>query len=73
LWDQFATQRFDRDPVDECALAVDLDNRKPFAMCRLELWVPGDVDLSIVDPLGIENLAGALTEVAALRRKENDS
>jgi hypothetical protein len=50
LCDQFATQRFDRNPEDEGALAVDFDDRQPLAMRRLELRVPGDVDLSIIDP-----------------------
>jgi hypothetical protein len=59
--------------VDEGALAVDLDDGKPFSIARLELGVAGDVDLVVLDVLPIQDGARALTEVAPLRRVEDDA
>jgi hypothetical protein len=67
LCDQFATQGFDRNPVDESTLTVDFDDGKPLAVGRLKFGVAGDVDLSIIDALSVENPAGALAKVAPLR------
>jgi hypothetical protein len=69
---QFASQRFDRNPIDEGALAVDLDDRQPLAVCRLQRRVAGDVDLAVRDIFGVERLARELAEVAVLRRVEDD-
>src|SRR5207244_2981819 len=57
---------------DEGAFAVDLDDRQPLAMRCLELRVAGDVDLSIIHALRVQNLSCALAEVAALRRIKDD-
>jgi hypothetical protein len=58
--------------VVEGALAVDLDDGKPFSVALLELGVAGDVDLVVLDALRIQNSAGTVAEVASLRRVEDD-
>jgi hypothetical protein len=73
LCSEFATQRFDRNPIDEGALAVDLDDGQPLAVGRLELGDVRDVDLAVVDAFGLERFTRTLAEVAALRRVENDA
>jgi hypothetical protein len=44
---ELAPERSLVDVVDEGARAVDLDDRQPFAIARLELIVAGDVDLLV--------------------------
>jgi hypothetical protein len=73
LCGQFATQSFDRDPIHEGALAVDLDYRQPLAVRRLQRGVAGDVDLVVRDAFGVERFSRALAEVATRRRVENDA
>ena len=67
----FATKRTGVDVVDEGALAVDLDDRQPLAVARLELGVAGDVDFleleRAVVPRRRDDRARPLAEVAALR------
>ena len=70
---QFATERLDRDAVDEGALARDLENRQPLAVRRLELVDAGDVDLVEGDALRVERLACDLAKVAAATDVENDA
>ena len=60
------------DVVDESALAVDLDDRQPFPVARLELLVSGDVDGLVGDAEPVELPAGALAERAAAARVENN-
>jgi hypothetical protein len=69
---QFATQPFGWNVIDERARTVDLDDRQPFAIARLELGVAGDVDLAVRHALGTERQPRELAEVAALRRVEDD-
>jgi hypothetical protein len=62
--------------VREAAPAVDLDDRKPLPVFRLERGVTGDVDLvqleaELLPELG-DHAAGALTEVAARGVVERD-
>jgi hypothetical protein len=62
--------------IDESALAVDLHNRQPLAILRLEPRIPADVDLVELE-VGLfsdlfENRARAFTEVAALRVIQDD-
>ena len=56
--------------VDEGAFALDLDDRQPLAVPRLELRVAADVDLLQLEPDFRAHLrddrAGAFAEVAAL-------
>jgi hypothetical protein len=59
--------------VDEGALAVDLDDGKPFSVALLELGVAGDVDLVVLDALRIQDGTGTVAEVASLRRVEDDA
>jgi hypothetical protein len=62
------------DVIDEAALAVDLDDRNPLAVRRLELLVAVDRDLPQLEAeLGLRrgyNAAGGLAEVAARRREK---
>jgi hypothetical protein len=64
------------DVVDERLLAVDLDDRQPLAVPRLELQVAGDVDLLELErelrAQRFELAAGPLAEVAALGGVEPD-
>ena len=67
----FATKRIWIHVVDESALAIDLHNRQPLAILRLEARIPADVDLvelevSLFADL-FEDRARAFAEVAALR------
>jgi hypothetical protein len=73
LCGEFATQRGDRDPVDESPLAVDLDDGQPLAVGRLELGIARDVDLAVVDGLGVEGLPRRLAQMAAVGREEDDA
>jgi hypothetical protein len=62
--------------IDESALAVDLHDRKPPAILRLEPRVPTDVDfiefeVDLIADL-FENGAGPFAEVAALGVIEDD-
>ena len=59
--------------VDEGALAVDLDHRQPLAVAGLELRVAGDVDRLVGHSEAVELAAGALTEVAPVRRVDDDA
>ena len=57
--------------IDESPLAIDLHNRQPLAILRLEARIPADVDLvelevSLFADL-FEDRARAFAEVAALR------
>jgi hypothetical protein len=66
----FATKSIWIHVIDENALAVDLHNRQPLAILRLEPRIPADVDLLELE-VGLfadlfENRARALAEVAAL-------
>ena len=65
------------DVVHEQALAVELDDRKVLAICRLELCVAVDVDLAELEaelrPQLRELRPRPLAEVAALRRVEDDA
>jgi hypothetical protein len=62
--------------VDERALAVDLEDRQPLAVARLEPGVAGDVDLAELErPLGshlLDDRARPVAEMAALRVVEDD-
>ena len=62
--------------IDESALAIDLHNRKPLAILRLEPWIPADVDLFELEVVLLadlfENRARAFAEVAALRVIQDD-
>ena len=64
------------DVVGEPAPAVDLDDRQPFAVLRLEGGLAGDVDLAQLEAelaleLGDDD-AGSLTQVAARSVVERD-
>jgi hypothetical protein len=61
------------DVVDEGTLAVDLDDRQPFAVAPLELVVAGDVDRVIGDAEPVELPAGALAQRAAAADVEDDA
>jgi hypothetical protein len=65
------------DVVDEGPLAVELDHRQPFAVARLELRIPADVDLLQSEPeLGLQPLElrpRALAQVTSLRVEERDA
>jgi hypothetical protein len=65
------------DVVDERALAVDLDNRQPLAVARLEPVVARDVDLGELEAeLVLERADGRarpLAEVAVLRVVQRDA
>jgi hypothetical protein len=65
------------DVVCERAFAVDLDDRKPLPVARLELGVAADVDLDELErPLGphvVEHHPCPLAEVAARRGVERDA
>ena len=62
--------------VDEGSLALDLDDRQPFAVPRLELRVAADVDLLQIErhlcAHLLDDRAGTLAEVAALRVVQRD-
>jgi hypothetical protein len=76
LCGQFAPQSGRIDVVDEGALAVDLDDRQPFPILRLELQIAVDLDLAQVErnfPLNLgDNRASSLAEVAAASVVEDD-
>jgi hypothetical protein len=65
------------DVVREHTLAVELDDRKPFAVLGLEARVAGDVDLDELErklgPHVVEHGTSALAEVAAGRGVEDDA
>ena len=72
----FATKRIWIHVVDESALAIDLHNRQPLAILRLEPWIPADVDFLELE-VGLfadlfENRARAFAELAALRVIQDD-
>jgi hypothetical protein len=72
----FATKSIWIHVVDESALSVDLHNRQPLAIPRLEPRIPADVDLLELE-VGLsadlfENRARAFAEVAALRVIQDD-
>jgi hypothetical protein len=60
------------DVVDECAPAVDLDDRQPFPVLRLELRIPRDVHLAEGDAALSEDRARALAEVATRGVEQDD-
>jgi hypothetical protein len=64
------------DVVDETPPAVDLDDRDPLPVRRLELGVAIDPDLAQVEaelvPRGADDAAGGLAEMTARRRVEDD-
>ena len=72
----FAAKRIWIHVVDEFALALDLHNREPLPVARLEFRMSADVDLVEleVDLLAglFENRARAFAEVAALRVIQDD-
>jgi hypothetical protein len=72
----FATKRIWIHVIDESALAVDLHNRQPLAIVRLEPRIPADVDLLELEVCLFadlfENRARAFAEVAALRVIQDD-
>ena len=65
---KLAAKRIWRQVVDEGPLPLDLDNRQPFAVARLELGVAGDVDLLELEvKLGAQDgklVPGAVAEMA---------
>jgi hypothetical protein len=72
----FATKSIGIDVIDESALAVDLHDRQPLAILRLELRISADVDLVELE-VGLfsdlfENRARAFAEVAGLRVIQDD-
>ena len=72
----FATKIIWIHVIDESALAVDLHNRKPLAILRLEPRIPADVDLFELE-VGLfadllENRTRTFAEVAALRVIQDD-
>ena len=71
MYTEFATQRCYRNPVDEGALSVDLDDREPLAIQRFELCIAGDLDFEVVDAFSVEDFSGALTEMAIASRVQN--
>jgi hypothetical protein len=72
----FATKSSGIHVIDESALAVDLDDRQPLPILRLEPRIPVDVDLLELEvglfPHLFENRARAFAEVAALRVIQDD-
>jgi hypothetical protein len=74
---QLATERVGLDVVDERALSIDLDDRQPFPVARLELRVAADVDLLEREPELLPQLPnlrpGALAEVTTLRVVQRDA
>jgi hypothetical protein len=74
---ELSAQRVGLDEVRERALAVDLDDRQPFAVARLQLRVATDVDLLELElDLGANRLDRAAcrgAEVAALGVVERDA
>jgi hypothetical protein len=60
------------DVVDERALAVDLDDRQPLPVPRLERRVAGDVDLAEGNARLPKDRPRPLAEVAALGVEEDD-
>jgi hypothetical protein len=73
---QMAQQRFAMDVVREDPLAVELDDRQPFAVARLKLRIAADVDLDELERARrahlAENGARPLAEVAAGGGVERD-
>ena len=72
----FATKSIWIHVIDESALAVDLHNRQPLAILRLEPRIPADVDFLELE-VGLfadlfENRARAFAELAALRVIQDD-
>jgi hypothetical protein len=71
-----ATERIRLDEVGECTLAVDLHDRQPLPVPRLEVGVAADVDLLQLEPqLSLEALDDAArggAEVAAFGVVEDD-
>jgi hypothetical protein len=72
----FATKSIGIHVIDESALAVDLHDRQPLAILRLELRISADVDLVELE-VGLfsdlfENRARAFAEVAGLRVIQDD-
>jgi hypothetical protein len=69
-------ERIGLDEVRECALAVDLNDRKPVAVAGLELRVAADVDLFQVEPevvpSGTHDTLRRGAEVAPLGVVEDD-
>ena len=66
-------QRGRVDEVDESPSAVDLHDRQPLAVRRLERVVPADVDLlECLPELGAQHVARPLAELATLRVEEDD-
>jgi hypothetical protein len=74
---QPAEERGAVEVVDERPLPVDLDDRQPFAVLLLELWVATDVDLAQVElvlaPELCERAPGALAEVAVIGVENGDA
>jgi hypothetical protein len=62
--------------VDEGSLPVDLDDRQPFPIFRLQLGIPADVDLLQVEGNLAADLVndrpGTFAEVTALRVVQSD-
>jgi hypothetical protein len=72
LCSHFPLERGRIDEVDESALAVELDDREPLSIGRLELRVARDVDLFEGRAAPEEDGPGTLAEVAALCVVEDD-
>jgi hypothetical protein len=72
-----AAERRRVDVVDKGALAVDLDDRQPFTVARLELRVAADVDLFQLERHfradAFDDRARQLAEMTALRVEKRDS
>jgi hypothetical protein len=76
LCGNFAAKRTRVQEVDERSLSVDLDDRQPFAISRLQLGIAADVDLLQVEgniaPDLVDDRPGTFAEVTALRVVQRD-
>jgi hypothetical protein len=70
------TERVRVDVIDEAPAAVDLHNRDPLAVCRLELGIAVDRDLAQLEAelvaRGGDDAPRGRTEVAARRGEDDD-
>ncbi len=74
---ELATQGDPVDVVHERPLPVDLDDRQPLAIPRLELWIAADVNLGEVESELVSSAANRrerpLAEMAPLRVVDDDA
>jgi hypothetical protein len=74
---ELATESVLGDVVDERSLAVDLHDREPLAISRLQLGIAADVDLLELEAELVtersDGLPRSFAEVAALRVVEDDA